>query len=217
MLLLQKAAPTLSADEALALIDQARAFPSEKLCDFALVMLRHPDAQVRTQALTLVEGHDAARILEVVRASLADTDPAVRLQGVEVLKHLRREDAEPIFLSAMSDEDASVRMLAFTSGLEVSETFRSQLLATATSSDREDVAASALTFLEANLTKQHLPQFMAALDHPAAAVRAIAFERLFLTLDMKFHSTAEARAWWEKNQHRFDDDLVMLELSPAPR
>lgn len=214
--LLEKASPSLAAEEALQLIDSARAYPSAKVCDLVLALLRHPNAEVRGQALTLVEGHEAPRIVEVVRASLADRDPAVRLQGVEVLKHLRSPEAEPVFLAALDDTDSNVRMLAFASALEVSDSFRGKTLDAAATSRHADVAGSALTFLEATLTKQQLPQFFTALDHPAESVRTIAYERLFLTVDKKFSSAAEALAWWKANQHRFDEDLVMIQLPEEP-
>lgn len=212
--LMHKAVPQLSKVDALALIDQARAHTSAKLCDFVIQLLRHPDVDVRSAALTLVEGHDAPAMLMVVKAALADKEVAVRLQGVEVLKHLRGEAAHPVFLAALQDADSNVRMSAFTSALDVDEVLRGKAITTGIAAPHEDVASSALSFMEAELMKTHVPSLLQALDHPSASVRRQAYERLFLTLDEKFTTSAQARAWWQKNQHRFDDDLVMIQ-APA--
>lgn len=218
--LMHKAVPQAAKADALNLIEEARAFPSAKLCDLVQRLLRHPDSEVRAAALTLLEGHDAHGILQVVESALADKEAAIRLQGVEVLKHLTTNAAKPLYRSAMQDTNPNVRMLAFTSALEVSDAFREEVITTGSTSPYEDVAASSLSFMEAGLVKAYIPHLIQALDHPSSAVRRQAYERLFLTLDEKFSTANQARAWWQKNQHRFDDDLVMIEAPlavPPPR
>jgi HEAT repeat protein len=205
----------LSVAEAMALIDEARLHPSSEMVTLVDQLLSHQDPSVRGQALSLLEGHSAPAIHAVLKRALADVDATVRLQGAEVLKHLRDAEARELFLTALKDAEPSVRMLAFTSSLEFPDEFRNQVLAEGSASAHADVAKSALVFLEADLTRGVVDRFFAALDHPSAEVREVAVDRLFLTLDQRFANATVARAWWQQHQHRFDEDLIMTQL-PEP-
>ncbi len=211
--LIARARPSLGAKDALTLIERARESDSTQLGVLARALLKHPDVEVRGRGLSLLEGFDSTAVLPVVDSALKDTEAEVRMEAVEVLSSVRKPEAQQVYKKAIQDTDPNVRMAAFTNALELDDEFKKEVLMENASSPVEDIARSAMVYLEAMLDKTTLPTFISGLDHRSPLVRDQVAERMNLLFDQSFSTAAQARAWWQQNQYRYGDDLVPVETN----
>ena len=137
--------------------------------------------------------HDPAAKLAVMRAAVAKGGPAlagilkdglaaahpqIRYEAVELVEPLQGKD----------------------------EATRRGVLGAAASGDAA-VAAGALGQLAQDPRKEDLAVMFRFLDHPDTQVAASARGTIDFFVDAEFKTTAEAEAWWQGNQARFDDEL----------
>lgn len=189
----------------------ARTLESQALLDVVDDLLKHADAEVRTLALTLIEGVNSPAVVPPLRDSLTDSGVEVRIQAMEVAQHVVDPAIREVLLQAMEDENVSVRQLALQAARNQGAEFNELAVARAATSPKEDMAAAGLTLIEASPSKKTVNLVMRGLDHPSERVREQAHEMLFLTMHQSFPNAAAAQTWWKQNQTAFDDDLVIVD------
>jgi HEAT repeat protein len=190
---------------------EARMLESVALMDVVDDLLAHQNPDVRTLALTLIEGINAPQVVQALRRVAKDPSDDVRIQVAEVAQHVVDPSIYDLLLDMMEDENISVRQLALNAARNQGEAAEAQAIARAATSPREDMAAAGLTLIEARPSKKTIDLVMRGLDHNSVNVRQQAHEMLFLVTHQSFNNAAAARAWWRIHQNVFDDDLVILD------
>lgn len=193
------------------LLAEARSLESAAILKVVDALQSHSDPEVRTLALTLIEGVDSPTLRSTLSKALKDASADVRIQALEVAQHMVDPEMAEIFYGAMEDSHLSVRQLALQAALNQRTDIRDNAIARAATSPQADLAQAGLSFLEATPKKQNIDLVFRALDHANASVREQAHEILFLTLHESFKGSGAARSWWQQNQSAFDDDLVITD------
>lgn len=196
-------------EEALKLIDQAREFHSTDVFPLIEALLAHPDADVRGNALSMLEGIQDEKALGIASLALKDTDPEVRLQAIEATGRIVAPETAPVLKTAFKDADLSVRQLAFQTALRQSDATKMALIEDAIHSPYEDLAQASLGMVEAEPAQATITLMMEALSNPSAAIREKAHDTLYLLFHEDFTSTPAAKGWWSQNHRRYDDNLVL--------
>ncbi len=198
-----------AADAALHIIDQARELNSIEVLPLVSAMLAHADADVRGNALSLLEGLGDLAVIPVVNTAMKDSDAEVRLQAIEAAGRITSPDLAPILLNALGDADLSVRQLAFQAGMRQDDASRMKIIEQAVKSPVEDVAQAGVSILEAQPSKSSVPLLMDALSSPSSFIRERAHDILGLTFHENFTNTDGAKAWWQQNHSNYDETLVL--------
>ncbi len=196
-------------DEALKLIDQARDFRSTEVFPLIEALLKHPDADVRGNALSMLEGIQDEKALGIAAEGLKDADADVRLQAVEATGRIVASETAPVLKTAFKDTDLSVRQLAFQTALRQTDATRTSLIEEAIHSPFEDLAQASLGMVEAEPAQTTIPLMMDALSHSSAVIREKAHDTLYLIFHEDFSNTAVAKGWWLQNHRRYDENLVL--------
>lgn len=190
---------------------EARTLESDAMLGVVQDLQKHGDAEVRTLALTLIEGVNSPAVVAPLRNALSDSSAEVRIQAMEVAQHVVDPALRDVLLQAMEDENISVRQLALQAARNQGPEFYELAVARAATSPKEDLAAAGLALIEATPSKKTIGLVMRGLDHVSPKVRDQAHEMLFLTTHQSFPTSASAQAWWKQNAAAFDDDLVITD------
>lgn len=188
--------------------------PARQILPLIAQAMRDSEPEVRAAALALLEAFtpewDQER--QQALASLAaggEFDP-------ELLEGLTEDDRLLInqaFTGALGDADAEVRAQAMQSLLQLDYDTQQQVLAGALLSEHEDVRLELVQILSSASNKDNIDLTFAALDDSSPAVRQAAENNLLGMFSESFDSAAQARAWWQRQQKKYDNELVQRDDS----
>jgi hypothetical protein len=207
----------LGGQAALSVLAEARVMETEAILEVIQALLASPEADIRAQALMMLDGAESGSVLPVLEKGLDDADLDVRRLAMELALTVQSPMVEKMVNQGLVDADETIRQTALQVGLRQGGALADRTLASGIASAHEDLGAASLALLENELNKARLPLALSALEHPAESVREDARDMLFFLFHERFPDRATAAAWWQQNQARYDPDLVLTEAVPAAR
>lgn len=208
--LMARARANPSHEEALRIIDEAR---DNGTLDVVELLLRHPDAEVRGHALALLEGVQDARVLSTISLALNDPDADVRTQAMDAAGRIVSAETRPVLGKAFADKDMNVRQIAFQNAMHQDGETKMALMSQAVKSSYQDMAVSALGWIEGQPSKATVTLMMDALGHSDPFIREKAHDTLALQFQQDFVNPAQAKGWWSMHQAQYDEHLVLKGLA----
>lgn len=188
--------------------------PARQILPLIAQGMRDAQPEVRAAALALLEAFspewDQER--QQALANLAgggEFDP-------ELLEGLSEDDRLLInqaFAGALSDADADVRAQAMQSLLQLDYDTQQHVFANALLSEHEDVRLELVQILASASNKDNIDLTFAALDDSSPSVRQTAENTLLGVFSENFDSASQARAWWLRQQKKYDHELVQQDDS----
>ena len=196
-----------------AVLAEARVMQTEAVLEVVKALLQSSDAEIRAQALMMLDGSETGVVLPLLEQGLADADVEVRRLAMELAWTVQSPMVEKLVSRGLQEGDETIRQTALQVGLRQGGVIAERTLAAGLGSGYEDLGAASLALLENDLGKSRMPLAFGALDHPSAAVREDARDMLFFLFHERFPDRATAASWWEQNHARYDEDLVLKESS----
>ena len=200
-------------DEATDAEERAKILDSlAEYCDPAVLpivekALNDESADVRAAALEALEGYTSKDVVPLAMKGLLDKDADVRIAAMNAIACVENPAVvEPIAL-AFTDTDEDVRDMAFDVMQELDYDSRMTLLEEALRAPTSDVRIAAISELEDISNHDAMDLIIESLRDTSKAVREEAASSIWFLVSEEFDSYEEAKAWWAKNQDRFDDEL----------
>ena len=194
-----------------AVLAEARTLETEAMLDVVKALLASPEADIRAQALMMLDGAESGAVLPALEQGMKDADLDVRRLAMELALTVQSPMVEGMVTRGMADKDETIRQTALQVGLRQGGVIAERTLASGLGSPHEDLGAASLALLENELSKARMPLALGALDHPSLSVREDARDMLFFLFHERFPDRATAQAWWERHQAEYDENLVLNE------
>ncbi len=203
----------ISADEARALMADARQLETSAILRVAESLMDSADEAVRAEALMLADGATGPTAVPLLWRGLSDASPDIRALAMETAQQLNEPAIQPFVDAGLEDASEAVRQFALQAGTKQEGQMRLDSIVKGLASPHADVAMAALAEAQASPGKNLMPHVIGALGHRSTEVRETAHEMLFLLLGESFSNAAQAGRWWSSNHRLFDDDLVLADLA----
>jgi len=209
-------------DKAFQLLRDGNADPAARLmalnelagvCDpevvkVARLALECGDQEQRKLAMELLADFTSPEILPVVGKGLEDADPEVRATAIQALSEQHGATALAMVGNVLKDQDADVREAALNRLFEEDPASYAPLLNRAVTSEYPDLREKTLQLLFENRSHAGFEVLLEGLRSTDPQIREEVSEAISNLVSEQFVSYEEARAFWDQNKDKFDDDLV---------
>ncbi|MEN3942039.1 HEAT repeat domain-containing protein [Prosthecobacter sp. SYSU 5D2] len=163
---------------------------------------------VRDRALELLSGNTSPEILPLLRSAIRAGDEDFRTRALLASSQVRSPDVIDFIGSSLMDPDSLVRLSVFDAVEHQTEHVRHRIYGKALMAAHPDVALQAIGELQVSSSHAGIPVLISGMNAPLAEVRQEAAAALEFLFGKSFEHPAEAAAWWEANQKRYDSELV---------
>jgi HEAT repeat protein len=183
------------------------------VCDPEVVKVAHlalacGDPEQREVAMELLADFTSPEILPVVGKGLDDAAPEVRTAAIQALDEQHGTTALEMVGKVLNDQDAEVREAALNRLFEEDPASYTPLLSPAVTSDYPDLREKTLQLLFENRSHAGLEVLIEGLRSTDPQVREEISEAISQLVSEEFDSYEQARAFWDQNKNKFDDDLI---------
>jgi len=199
---------TTDREAKLSLLAELEGLGGDQVISLLQRQLDDPDREVRLAALSqLAELADPAAIPAVDKA-LGDQEPEVREAALEVLDAIEEPNVcAPLLSRALADAEEDVRDAAFSVLDNKSVEEQHLVFAESITSPFKDVRERTVDMISYNPSPRAFEILLEGLkDRDQEIVDEVKWTLDYFVSE-EFTSYDQARAWWEKNRHRFDDEL----------
>lgn len=186
------------------------------LRDWAVLSIQQKQDRLETHKIHATDS-------DVVRLSLhalTDTNGEVRKAAVFSTRHIHTSEVEPVIRAALNDLNAEIRLQAIHETRYKPQALKLELLGPALASTYSDVRQNALIELSRENPKLATPVMMKGLDSTDESYRAQVWNEILPNVQalrmQPFASSAEALNWWDLNERRYDENMVVLDPGTIP-
>lgn len=166
------------------------------------------DPEQRELAMELLADFTSPEILPVVGKGLEDAAPEVRAAAIQALAEQHGATALEMVGKVLNDHDAEVREAALNRLFEEDPASYAPLLSAAVTSDYPDLREKTLQLLFENRSHAGLEVLIEGLRSTDPQIREEVSDAISQLVDEQFDSYEQARAFWDRNKNKFDDELV---------
>jgi hypothetical protein len=205
---------TLNQASVVELLELAAETGEGRLIGLVDAVLQQTNPDLRSEALRLFSRFSGKEVADLLLRGLNDPQEEVRLAALEGAIGLSTAYLTPVLQAAFNNASVDVRMNALEMIESLPPALQLGLLVEGAQNSASDVAVRSLDSAIHLVNKRRIMDFFPALDSPQAEVQATAQEFFEFHLGQTFDSQAKARAWWQANSHRFDQDLIEVQLDP---
>lgn len=194
--------------EKLALIGELSGMGGEPTIRLLTELLGDADSEVKLAVLELMAELADVAVLPAIDQALGDPDREVREAAIEVLDAIEAPNACATLLTrALGDDDEDLRDTAF-SVLDNKLPEEQQLVFAETiSSPIRDVRAQTVDMISYNPSPRAFEILVNGLRDADPEIVDETRWTLDYFVSEEFETSEQALAWWEKNKHRFDDEM----------
>ncbi len=186
------------------------------LSDWAVLSIQQKQERLETHKIRATDS-------DVVRLSLhalTDANSEVRKAAVFSTRHVHTSEVEPVLRAALNDVDTEIRLQAIHEVRYKPQALKLKLLGPALASIYSDVRQNALIELSRENPKLATPVMMKGLDSTDESYRAQVWNEILPNVQalrtQPFASSAEALNWWDLNERRYDENMVVLDPGTIP-
>ncbi len=165
------------------------------------------DANVALAAIELLQGYESPEVLPAIVSAMAHPNEEVRQMAVQILSDINDPQTGVLLATALSDESEDVRNSAIDITRYKDEQVQFKVLEAAISCPFGDVKDESVFMLEYLGGHRAVDILIEALQDKDAEFRENVASAISMLIDKEFESYKEAKAWWEKNKNKYDEDL----------
>lgn len=174
--------------------------------------LDDPNPVVARDAIGLLEGYETPEILPAISQALESRDEQVRLNALALLGNVDDPEVVELLSRALNDRSENVRSAALEVAQEHTDDIQLSVLEEAISSSYNDVRTEALSLLEFRGDHNTIDIIIEGLLDTDSEFREEVNSALDFLIDREFENYEAARAWWDQNKHRYDEDLFEIDV-----
>jgi hypothetical protein len=201
-------AATQDADEKIALLMELDGFTGPGVVDLLMRELDHGDSDVKLAILAILSDLADPTVIPAVDKALADQDPEIREAAIEVLGAIEEPMiCAPLLARAIADDSEDVRDIAFSVLDDKLPEEQHIVFDESIASPHKSVREQTVDMISFNPSHRAFEILIRGLNDPDPEI----VDEVKWTLDYfvseEFETHDEALAWWQKNKHRFDEEL----------
>jgi len=181
---------------------------AEEVLGFLEKVLSLGDESLRLRAIELLAGNTSAAIIPALEKVLQDSSEQVRLNAPLAAAQVRDDAVVNYFGKVFEDDSDNVRLNALNAVEDQTEDRKIKVFDRALDATHSDVQSAAIDALQLESTPRSVEALFKALDASDPEVSNSARFSINFLLDHEFSTAAEARAWWDENKSKFDQNLV---------
>jgi len=175
----------------------------------ALTAVADEDANVALAGIELVQGCKSPEVLSVVTKALSHSDEEVRRMALGLLSDIDDPQTGDLLVTALSDDSNDVREAALDIARDKDEQVQFKVLEKGISCSYGDTKEASVDMLEQAGGRRAVDILIGALQDKDAEFREKVASSINTLIDKEFASYDEAKAWWEKNKDKYDEDLSL--------
>jgi len=166
------------------------------------------DPEQRELAMELLADFTSPEILPAVGKGLEDAAPEVRTAAIQALDEQHGTTALEMVGKVLNDHDADVREAALNRLFEEDPANYAPLLSPAVTSEYPDLREKTLQLLFENRSHAGLEVLIEGMRSTDPQIREEISDAISRLVSEEFDSYEQARAFWDQNKNKFDDDLI---------
>ena len=179
-----------------------------EVVELAQLALASGDSEQRKLAMELLADFTSPKILPVVGKGLEDAAPEVRTAAIQALAEQHGATALQMMGKVLNDSDADVREAVINRLFEEAPASYAPLLGPAVTSEYPDLREKTMQLLFENRSHAGLEVLLEGLRSTDPQIREEVSDALSQLISEQFDSYEQARAFWDQNKTKFDDDLI---------
>ncbi len=205
-------------------LDFAEQTDEQLISNAISVLSSDKDRDNRITAIEELRGLDISQVLPVIKIGINDKDADVRLSALSLLEEsissqeqtteffiIADRNIKPLISKALSDSNEDVRTAAFMAAESLPVTIRLDILKTAITSKYIDITQESISQLTDLSTPASFEILIFGLRYIDPELKEDLDFAIDFLVSQEFNSYEDARKWWTKNKHRYDENLVELE------
>ncbi len=169
------------------------------------------DADVALAAIVLLQRYESPEVLPAITKAMAHPNEEVRRIAVNLLLDVNDPQTGNLLAAALSDKSEDIRNSTLDITRYKDKQIQLRVLETAISSPFSNVKENSIFMLGSLGGHRAVDILIEALRDKDTEFRERVASAISTLIDKEFESYNQAKAWWERNKNRYNEDLSLIE------
>lgn len=193
--------------------------PGAVIFDIVQQALACPEPEVHRAALELMQDYYVPDVLPILQKAIADPDPETRALAVSGTRYVDDPGIKDVLLKGLTDTEEDVRSAVLDVTPETEHEVKMAVFRQAIVAPDEGVRGGVVNWAQFEQSHDAMEILIEGLKSDNAEFREEVGSAIEFLVSQQFSSYDEARAWWQENKGRLDEQLFEIDTTaaePAP-